>query len=52
MKPWISRLKVRLAATASSTTCWIDSASSPLARNAVSSPAAAPRDRRRARAAK
>ena len=40
MNPWINRLNVRLAATASSTTCWIDSASSPLARKAVSSSAA------------
>ena len=41
MKPWISRLNVRLAATASSTTPCIDCASRPFARKADSSRAAA-----------
>ena len=40
MKPWISRLKVMLAATASSTTSWIDCASRPFSRKADSSFAA------------
>ena len=37
MKPWMIRLSVRLAATASSTTFWIDSACIPFARKADSS---------------
>ena len=35
MKPWMSRLNVMLAATASSTTFWIDSASMPRARTLI-----------------